>query len=106
MNPNGLDWAIVLLSIVLCAIPPILLAKRAGSSTAEFFTSGQSAPWWLIGVSMVATTSPAALVSWMEARWDTPGRVLSASRMAVKRGARNCRLSCVSNTTLARPPSR
>jgi Na+/proline symporter len=56
VNPNGLDWAIVLLSIVLCAIPPILLAKRAGSSTAEFFTSGQSAPWWLIGVSMVATT--------------------------------------------------
>ena len=56
MNPNGLDWAIVLLSIVICAIPPILLAKRAGSSTAEFFTSGQSAPWWLIGVSMVATT--------------------------------------------------
>jgi Na+/proline symporter len=56
VNPNGLDWAIVLASIVLCAIPPILLAKRAGSSTAEFFTSGQSAPWWLIGVSMVATT--------------------------------------------------
>ncbi len=30
--------------------------KRAGSSTAEFFTSGQSAPWWLVGTSMVATT--------------------------------------------------
>ena len=56
MNPTGLDWGIVLASIVICAIPPILLAKRAGSSTAEFFTSGQSAPWWLIGVSMVATT--------------------------------------------------
>ena len=56
MNPTFLDWGIVLASIVICAIPPILLAKRAGSSTAEFFTSGQSAPWWLIGVSMVATT--------------------------------------------------
>lgn len=56
MNPTLLDWGIVLASIVICAIPPILLAKRAGSSTAEFFTSGQSAPWWLIGVSMVATT--------------------------------------------------
>src|SRR5690349_7875433 len=30
--------------------------KRAGSSTAEFFTSGQAAPWWLVGTSMVATT--------------------------------------------------
>jgi Na+/proline symporter len=56
VNPTLLDWGIVLASIVICAIPPILLAKRAGSSTAEFFTSGQSAPWWLIGVSMVATT--------------------------------------------------
>lgn len=56
MNPSLLDWAIVLASILICSIPPILLAKRAGSSTAEFFTSGRSAPWWLIGVSMVATT--------------------------------------------------
>ena len=30
--------------------------KRAGSSMAEFFGSGQSAPWWLVGTSMVATT--------------------------------------------------
>ncbi len=56
MNPNTLDWAIVVASIVICFIPPIVLARRAGSSTAEFFTSGQAAPWWLIGVSMVATT--------------------------------------------------
>jgi len=34
----------------------VLLARRAGASTAEFFTSGRAAPWWLIGVSMVATT--------------------------------------------------
>src|SRR3954454_11092301 len=32
------------------------MARRAGRSTAEFFTSGRAAPWWLIGVSMVATT--------------------------------------------------
>jgi Na+/proline symporter len=30
--------------------------KRASRSTTEFFTSGRAAPWWLIGVSMVATT--------------------------------------------------
>jgi SSS family solute:Na+ symporter len=56
MRLTTLDWAIVAISIVVSFLPAILLAKRAGSSTAEFFTSGRSAPWWLIGVSMVATT--------------------------------------------------
>ena len=51
-----LDWLIVVLSLTVAFIPALLLAGRAGSSTAEFFTSGRSAPWWLIGVSMVATT--------------------------------------------------
>jgi Na+/proline symporter len=53
---NSIDWLIVALSVVISFIPAVLLARRAGSSTAEFFTSGRSAPWWLIGVSMVATT--------------------------------------------------
>ncbi|MDP2038136.1 MAG: sodium:solute symporter family protein, partial [Ignavibacteria bacterium] len=30
--------------------------KRAGKSTSEFFASGRSVPWWLAGLSMVATT--------------------------------------------------
>jgi solute:Na+ symporter, SSS family len=51
-----LDWAIVVASIVASFVPAIWLARRAGSSTAEFFTSGRAAPWWLIGISMVATT--------------------------------------------------
>ena len=56
MRLTTLDWLIVIGSIVVSFIPAILLARRAGSSTAEFFTSGRAAPWWLIGVSMVATT--------------------------------------------------
>ena len=56
MNPTALDWTIVLLSIAVSFIPAILLARRASRSTAEFFTSGRAAPWWLLGVSMVATT--------------------------------------------------
>jgi solute:Na+ symporter, SSS family len=56
MRLTSLDWIIVLVSIVVSFLPAVLLAKRAGSSTAEFFTSGRSAPWWLVGVSMVATT--------------------------------------------------
>src|SRR3989442_6214795 len=56
MPLTTLDGAIVALSIIVPFIPAVLLARRGGSSTAEFFTSGRSAPWWLIGVSMVATT--------------------------------------------------
>ena len=56
MRITTLDWVIVVVSIVISFVPAILLAKRAGSSTAEFFTSGRAAPWWLVGVSMVATT--------------------------------------------------
>ena len=56
MQVTTLDWVIVVFSIAVSFLPAVLLAKRAGSSTAEFFTSGRSAPWWLIGVSMVATT--------------------------------------------------
>jgi Na+/proline symporter len=51
-----LDWTIVVVSILVSFAPAIWLARRAGSSTTEFFTSGRAAPWWLIGVSMVATT--------------------------------------------------
>ena len=53
---TSLDWAIVMLVIVVSFLPAVLLARRAGRSTAEFFTSGRAAPWWLVGVSMVATT--------------------------------------------------
>jgi Na+/proline symporter len=51
-----LDWFIVILCLSVSFVPALLLARRAGRSTAEFFTSGRSAPWWLVGVSMVATT--------------------------------------------------
>src|SRR5881409_3068504 len=56
MHPTSLDWIIVIVSIAVSFVPAIVLARRAGRSTAEFFASGQAAPWWLVGVSMVATT--------------------------------------------------
>jgi Na+/proline symporter len=56
MHLTSFDWIIVFLSILISFLPAIYMARRAGSSTAEFFTSGRAAPWWLIGVSMVATT--------------------------------------------------
>ena len=51
-----LDIIIVILSVALAAVPTLMLAKRAGKGKDEFFASGRSAPWWLIGTSMVATT--------------------------------------------------
>ena len=56
MRLTTLDWMIVVASLAAAFVPALFLARRAGESTAEFFTSGRSAPWWLIGVSMVATT--------------------------------------------------
>ncbi|HEY2825935.1 MAG TPA: sodium:solute symporter family protein [Gemmatimonadales bacterium] len=56
MHLTTADWLIVFASIVISFLPALFFWRRAGSSTAEFFTSGRAAPWWLIGVSMVATT--------------------------------------------------
>lgn len=33
-----------------------MVSKKAGSSSKEFFLSGRNMPWWLLGISMVATT--------------------------------------------------
>jgi len=51
-----LDWSIIGASIGISFIPALFFWRRAGSSTTEFFTSGRAAPWWLVGISMVATT--------------------------------------------------
>ncbi len=56
MHLQLLDWIIVGLTIAVCFIPALFFAKRSGKSTAEFFASGRSVPWWLAGLSMVATT--------------------------------------------------
>ena len=56
MTLTTLDWIIVLVSIAISFAPALWFARRAGENTTEFFTSGRAAPWWLIGVSMVATT--------------------------------------------------
>jgi solute:Na+ symporter, SSS family len=56
MRLSTLDIAIVLASIVLSFLPALLYYRRASASTSEFFTSGRAAPWWLVGLSMVATT--------------------------------------------------
>jgi SSS family solute:Na+ symporter len=34
----------------------LFFGKRSGKNTSEFFVSGRAVPWWLAGLSMVATT--------------------------------------------------
>ena len=56
MQLHTLDWIIALLSVAICFAPALFFGKRSGKNTAEFFASGRSVPWWLAGLSMVATT--------------------------------------------------
>jgi Na+/proline symporter len=56
MHLTTLDLSIIFASIVISFLPAVFLVRRASRSTTEFFTSGRAAPWWLLGVSMVATT--------------------------------------------------
>jgi Na+/proline symporter len=51
-----IDWTIILAFLALSLAVGALVTRRAGSSATEFFLSGRDMPWWLLGVSMVATT--------------------------------------------------
>jgi len=56
MKLQLVDWIIVLASIAICFTPALFFGRRSGKNTSEFFASGRSVPWWLAGLSMVATT--------------------------------------------------
>src|SRR5580765_2820494 len=56
MQLTWIDWVIALAAVAICFAPALFFSKRAGKNTSEFFASGRSVPWWLAGISMVATT--------------------------------------------------
>jgi SSS family solute:Na+ symporter len=56
MRLQTLDVIVIVVSILVCFIPALFYGRRAGKNTAEFFASGRAVPWWLAGLSMVATT--------------------------------------------------
>ncbi|MBW3553999.1 MAG: Na+:solute symporter, partial [Gemmatimonadetes bacterium] len=70
MNLSALDWAIVGLYLTFALVIGLVASRRAGRDTRQFFLSGRSMPWWLLGVSMVATTFSA----------DTPNLVTDIVR--------------------------
>src|SRR5215813_1799141 len=56
MKLQFIDWVIVMLTLVICFCPALFFGRRASKNTSEFFVSGRAVPWWLAGLSMVATT--------------------------------------------------
>jgi SSS family solute:Na+ symporter len=70
MMLHGIDWLIIAAYFLLSLLVGVAYSKKAGSSTSEFFLSGRNMPWWLLGVSMVATTFSA----------DTPNLVTDIVR--------------------------
>ncbi|MDG1652975.1 MAG: Na+:solute symporter [Flavobacteriaceae bacterium] len=56
MELATLDWLIIFLFFAISLGIGIYVSKTSGKSANEFFLSGRSMPWWLLGLSMVATT--------------------------------------------------
>lgn len=50
------DWLIIAAYFIISFTIGYIYKKRASGSTEDFFLSGRKLPWWLAGLSMVATT--------------------------------------------------
>ncbi|MBK78237.1 MAG: Na+:solute symporter [Flavobacteriaceae bacterium] len=70
MQLSTLDWSILIVFFVILLSIGFFASKKAGKSVNEFFLSGRNMPWWLLGISMVATTFSA----------DTPNLVTDIVR--------------------------
>jgi SSS family solute:Na+ symporter len=51
-----IDWGLIAAFLAVALLVGVVVTRRAGRSSAEFFLSGRHMPWWLLGMSMVATT--------------------------------------------------
>ena len=70
MQLSTLDWSILIVFFIILLSIGFFASKKAGNSVNEFFLSGRNMPWWLLGISMVATTFSA----------DTPNLVTDIVR--------------------------
>ncbi|QQS36315.1 MAG: Na+:solute symporter [Ignavibacteriales bacterium] len=68
-----IDYLILIIYFILSISIALYYSKRSGKSTDEFFLSGRKLPWYLAGLSMVATTFAA----------DTP---LAVTELVAKNG--------------------
>ena len=51
-----LDWGIIAIFLMLSLGIGVWSSKKAGEDLESFFLAGKDMPWWLLGISMVATT--------------------------------------------------
>ena len=56
MQLSGFDWAIIGFFFLVYLVIGVLVSRQAGKSFRSFFLGSQKMPWWLLGLSMVATT--------------------------------------------------
>lgn len=53
---STIDWVIVAAYMLFSLVIGLWVMKKAGKNSTEFFAAGKNMPWWLLGISMVATT--------------------------------------------------
>lgn len=56
INLSSLDYAIIIVFFSITLLVGVWVSKKSGKDSGQFFLSGRTMPWWLLGVSMVATT--------------------------------------------------
>lgn len=74
-----IDWLIIVAFFVVVLLIGVITSKRAGRSSADYFLSGRTMPFWLLGISMVATTfstDTPNLVTGFVRRWGVSGNWL------------------------------
>lgn len=56
MQITAIDWGIVVIFLSITLIIGFVVSVKSSKDTTQFFLSGRNMPWWLLGLSMVATT--------------------------------------------------
>lgn len=56
MELSALDYSFIVVFFSIVLGIGLYVSKKSGKSSSEFFLSGRTMPWWLLGLSMVATT--------------------------------------------------
>lgn len=56
MTLTSLDWAILIGYFALSLGVGLAFTRRASRDTEQYFLAGRTIPWWLAGISIVATT--------------------------------------------------
>lgn len=56
MELSTLDYSFIIVFFSVVLGIGVYVSKKSGKNSSEFFLSGRTMPWWLLGLSMVATT--------------------------------------------------